>query len=1057
MTDFITVLASSTHRIVKAFSGTDFKQMRFTTGELFDVEEREAHDLDGLIACLKELETETSKAVIRGKLKGTGTSNIPRKADRFGIASRQWCMIDIDSLKWDGDTEDQQAMVCHAVSQLPAEFQGVDCWYHFSSSMGIKSGIRVHLWFWLERPCADDEMKVWLAGCPVDLRLFNPVQIHLTANPRFLDGAVDPYPQRSGLFEAGSGITSVPVPDDLAEWTATQRKVSTQRTRTATGMLDPEVVVRDLETGLAIDGREQLMFLLSNEIASQLITETSNPNEDDLTQALWEKFSEEADLTVVSDRGPWTVEDARVKAKARLKELNDGTYSFVSRSDRTTLVAGSGTAERPTLVSAQEAQDKLSEVLNQYFEDLGQGNCPRTAVRITMGAGKTTETIKHLKAFLADRTRQNIEVYVPRHDLASEWEVNLDEINAKVIHVYPRTGGKWDQDANAYEQPIMCQRADYVRDLEAKGHSIYSKACLSRNSGERCSHFSGCAYLHQFREGFEDSSSINTIRIYSHASLFLNRNEFERDRLPDLVVIDEGFLAAAINDPPSLSTAEIIDHLRTETNGSLGFDLVECISRHRGDIAFLRDRGLTSYDFLSISLEHLNPSTDFNPEAKRSQDVRSVKLYRNLQKLVDQVVKELEDETNHYFEQLAFHADYQKVVICEHKESRVPRSTPVLYLDATADPVVTEPYLPHLEYHRIDVRQLAVVSQVHDRTGSNSFWNEKIPVEEANLAASEYDEGHNDISRLVVVLNAWADAGERPLLVGHMKLCDFLRTHTKLDQRVSIAHFNSLRGTNDYEGNSAIFITGRHQPPFDEFDRQARSVFGTSGYPLIHESYDDMPTEQVEYWLSDRSEQPPSAIALKTFSDPRISAVQRQAREAETLQAIARLRLVWANYQKRVFLLSNMPVEMPVDHLISFGEMMPDKLELEFLRTGNLPLTPRGLEKMRPDLGYTEASARQVFQPDRSKASDPMRLTYALPDMMKASVQIARFKAGDIRKRPQQHLFLPKDFDGEPTATTFTPWSEREVLAYLEEGWELDNVVSLELEFLLQGEPEVSA
>jgi hypothetical protein len=64
-------------------------------------------------------------------------------------------------------------MLSYAIQQLPAEFQTVDCWYHFSSSMGIKAGIRVHLWFWLERPCSDYEMKAWLSGCPVDLRLFN--------------------------------------------------------------------------------------------------------------------------------------------------------------------------------------------------------------------------------------------------------------------------------------------------------------------------------------------------------------------------------------------------------------------------------------------------------------------------------------------------------------------------------------------------------------------------------------------------------------------------------------------------------------------------------------------------------------------------------------------------------------------------------------------------------------------------------------------------------------------------------------------------------------------
>ena len=82
-------------------------------------------------------------------------------------------MIDIDSLAWDGDSRDQQAMLSYAAQQLPVELQSVDLWYQFSSSMGIKSGIRVNLWFWLDRPCSDNEMKVWLSGCPVDMRIFN--------------------------------------------------------------------------------------------------------------------------------------------------------------------------------------------------------------------------------------------------------------------------------------------------------------------------------------------------------------------------------------------------------------------------------------------------------------------------------------------------------------------------------------------------------------------------------------------------------------------------------------------------------------------------------------------------------------------------------------------------------------------------------------------------------------------------------------------------------------------------------------------------------------------
>ena len=148
-------------------------------------------------------------------------------------------MIDIDSLEWDGDIQDHEAMLSYAIQQLPIEFQSVDCWYHFSSSMGIKGGIRVHLWFWLERPCSDDEMKAWLSGCPVDLRLFNPIQIHLTANPRFIGGAIDPYPYTDqACLKQVDGLSTVSVPSDLANRTSVTQAASRQRSTGKSGLLD---------------------------------------------------------------------------------------------------------------------------------------------------------------------------------------------------------------------------------------------------------------------------------------------------------------------------------------------------------------------------------------------------------------------------------------------------------------------------------------------------------------------------------------------------------------------------------------------------------------------------------------------------------------------------------------------------------------------------------------------------------------------------------------------------------------------------------------------------
>jgi hypothetical protein len=242
------------------------------------------------------------------------------------------------------------------------------------------------------------------------------------------------------------------------------------------------------------------MFLLSNQVMQQLMTAEYTPSEEEVAAALWNRFCEEADISVVSDRGAWTIAAAASKARARLQELESGTYDFVSRSSRTILVAGAGKVERPKLVGAKDAETELNIILSGFFENLAEDANPRAAIRLTMGTGKTKQTIAELKKYLTDKFQQTIEVYVPRHDLADEWEQSLDGINAKVIHVYPRTGGKWDEEAKTYNHPIMCQRADYVRDLEEKGHSIYGNACLSRTSGEQSKLPYHCAGGHRLAQ-----------------------------------------------------------------------------------------------------------------------------------------------------------------------------------------------------------------------------------------------------------------------------------------------------------------------------------------------------------------------------------------------------------------------------------------------------------------------------------------------------------------------------------------------------------------------------
>jgi hypothetical protein len=133
---------------------------------------------------------------------------------------------------------------------------------------------------------------------------------------------------------------------------------------------------------------------------------------------------------------------------------------------------------------------------------------------------------------------------------------------------------------------------------------------------------------------------------------------------------------------------------------------------------------------------------------------------------------------------------------------------------------------------------------------------------------------------------------------------------------------------------------------------------------------------------------------------------------------------------------------------------MPDKLEMELIRTGDLPLTPLGLEKMQDNLGLSKGAAKKLFQ--RSKASDPKRLLTQLPTLVRTTVQIVTFKAGNERKTIHRHLFLPKDYSGSPTASLYTPWTKAEVHSHLATGWGADAISELQLEYLYGPEPEVS-
>ena len=230
-----------------------------------------------------------------------------------------------------------------------------------------------------------------------------------------------------------------------------------------------------------------------------------------------------------------------------------------------------------------------------------------------------------------------------------------------------------------------------------------------------------------------------------------------------------------------------------------------------------------------------------------------------------------------------------------------------------------------------------------------------------------------------------------------------------MPRNVSIAHFGALRGTNKYEDCETIFITGRNQPPPYEVDGLARAIWWRDNEPLKHDEAaalnadpaTDLPHELRGYSVTDPSDA--AGIHVRCFSDPRIEAVHQLFREAETIQALARLRLIRAKTSKHVYILSNLPVDIPIDHLVSWDEIMPSRLDRVLEQDDGIALSPKGLYQTRPDAFETEKAAERA----RSRELGRVPAPYETTDRQLARV-IVRFRQARDGKpfgRVREHLF----------------------------------------------------
>lgn len=225
--DTVTVLAHPTALATKKHTNTGARVQTdpYGDGKYFKGEAVPLTGLGDLHDLLKLLAKDARAFGVRGEIiPGTDLERMRRiKKTKDGErptlreVPRRWMMIDVDSLDktyvadW-GTPAGCQAAADKLLGQLPMELRTAGHIWQASASAGVKSGLRMHLFFWLDRPLGEAELTRWgesvndAAGQKiVDLAVFHTVQPLYVADPLF-DNMLDPVAQRLGYIPGAAAV-----------------------------------------------------------------------------------------------------------------------------------------------------------------------------------------------------------------------------------------------------------------------------------------------------------------------------------------------------------------------------------------------------------------------------------------------------------------------------------------------------------------------------------------------------------------------------------------------------------------------------------------------------------------------------------------------------------------------------------------------------------------------------------------------------------------------------------------------------------------------------------
>lgn len=961
----ITILNAKGYSFCKSYQYRDGKLAKedLWLPRYFKLETDEANNLEQLSALLIRLEDDPSRLIIRGTATDEIDASKPvrrKKADALSLPQEapfvdkpiSWLMLDIDKqllpLTIDLLTQPVEAIE-HLIEQLPTEFHSCSVHYQLSGSAGVTDTDRVsaHLVFWLDKPTTSAPLKEWAKAINnkhklIDDSLFNPVHPHYTSKPSFPTGYTDPFAgRRSGLIKKSH--EAVTIDYSLVEKVKQHRL--TQPQQHFEGVSGYENILAQLGDGLGSDGFHNPLL---RGVASHVAT-SGREKAEATRESLKEDLRARLDAADSSDH---TVEEIeRYKSDAILDALIDSAIE--KYGDANAAAPYFDVVELPL----EEAEAKLNQAIDDFSDRFHHYwnagvqdfvDPPSLAIKATAGLGKTSKLIARLISRNALELG-DIHYFVPTHNLSKQLLTDLDDaldvnMSSGRLRKTQLISGR---DKTDEEGRPLCEKATLAKEVAKLGLSVSTTLCKSSHT--TCQFYNSCGYQKQFGDKKAEEAAeaqlhdfnkvFSEVKVMAHNHLFLNTKG--RMRKPKLVIVDEAFWQTGIDE--TLVSPNDLFAVGKPISALIGQTLLNPDSPPL--LKALRDAG---YDEWQLAFEaheieeEVTVKVDIKPDMATSEQGRRlssaayvVKAHILLKHLSAELGRVSRDESH----VVRFEPDSNdkknkkagQLVMTTRKHLNVDSDTPIIFIDANAQKEMLEQFVESVDVVEIAAQRKATIHQFTDR----SFSKTKLLSADGELLSQvkEFIAGvASKGSTLVACTKAVKTA-----------ICGDGDTF----EGASFVNFGNLRGLNVYASFDNVIILGREQPAASGMSDQARAMWWDSVEPLrgLKDKGGNLPymNEPRGYRGIQRG-----SVQVQTHPDWRAQLLLEQVREAESEQALDRLRLLRGEgNQRQVYILSNVPLNVTVDYGWSWTEYQ-QLLSLWKEADGVMPLNPQHLMKRCP-------------------------------------------------------------------------------------------------------------